>query len=129
MKLFDGTLRLLSKAVGLGWMRHGLIASNLANVETPGFVPKDLDFRAELSRAMGSGFRLTKTHPLHLDPPGQGGPLVLEVPEKPGPDGNMVNLEQEAVKLAQNQLLYNAFLRMLAGKFEKLKYTISEGGR
>lgn len=129
MKLFDGTFRLLSRAIGLGWTRHGLIASNLANVETPGFVPRDLDFRAELERALGGGIRLARTHPLHLDPPGEGGPMVLEVQGEPGPDGNMVNLEQEAVKLAQNQLLYNALLRMLAGKFEKLKYTISEGGR
>jgi len=129
MKLFDGVFQLLSRDIGLGWVRHGLIASNLANAETPGFVPRDLDFRAELERAMGGGLRLVKTHSLHLDPPGQGGPLVLEAPGDPGPDGNMVSLEREAVKLAQNQLLYNAFVRMLERRFEKLKYTISEGGR
>lgn len=130
MEIFDGTLELLRRGIVLSWARHGLLASNIANVETPGFRPKDLDFRGELERALvGGGIELVRTDPKHLIPPGPGGIRILERGGVPNPDGNAVVLEEEAVQLAENYLHYMAMLRILQRKLDLLKYTLGEGGR
>lgn len=130
MEIFDDTLRLLERGITLGWARHGLLASNIANVETPGFRPRDLDFRGELERAlMGGEVQLVRTDPRHLGPAEGQGVRTFERGGVPNPDGNAVVLEEEAVELAQNHLHYMALLRILQRRLELLKYTIGEGGR
>jgi flagellar basal-body rod protein FlgB len=128
MGLFDKTTELVGRGALLGWLRHSLVASNLANAETPGFVPKDIDFAAELRKWI-DGFRLLKTHPLHF---GQGGFELVTLIERKGVanlDGNYVNLEEEVVKLSESYLNYLSLLRILQKKLDQLKYAIQEGGR
>ena len=48
MKAFDPTLRLLERALDVRLARHNVLAGNLANADTPGFVPRDVDFAAAL---------------------------------------------------------------------------------
>lgn len=129
MEIFDGTLELLRRGIVLSWTRHGLLASNIANVETPGFRPKDIDFQGELERALGKGVGLLRTDPRHLPAAVSGEVRILERGGVPNPDGNAVVLEEEAVQLAENYLHYMAMLRILQRKLDLLKYTIGEGGR
>jgi len=130
MELFDKTIELLQRGIALSWFRHGLLASNIANVETPGFEPRDIDFKAELEKALrGGGIELLRTNPRHLGAERSQGIRILYRGDWENPDGNRVNLEKEAVELAENYLHYMAMLRILQRKLERLKYTISEGGR
>lgn len=130
MEIFDDTLRVLEKGITLSWTRHGLLASNIANVETPGFSPRDLDFKGEMERALrGGGIQLVRTDPGHLGPAEGQGIRTFERGGIPNPDGNTVVLEEEAVHLAENYLHYMALLRILQRKLDLLKYTIGEGGR
>jgi flagellar basal-body rod protein FlgB len=48
VKLFDPTLDVLQRALDVRLARHGLLAGNVANANTPGFVPRDLDFAAAM---------------------------------------------------------------------------------
>src|SRR6056297_1658409 len=69
-RLFGYTSRLIGQALNVSAKRHNLITSNVANMDTIGYKPKDLDFDKTLKRAMGEKEPdyLDKTHPDHLSP-------------------------------------------------------------
>lgn len=115
MQIFDRTTLLLEKALGLRLVRHNLIAANLANMDTPGYVARDFSFAAELRRAMEQD--PVKLGSVSLEPP----PLVRQ-------EGK-VDLDREMARLAENSLMYDAMSRLIAKKFELLKYAIGEGGK
>lgn len=136
--LFNTTIDLLGKSVDLRAKSQNLIASNIANAETPNFTPKSLAFEDELQGALKSGGRGTSTpavtHSRHIPIRGTGGGLptvsgkVIETPAKtPGKDGNAVELENEMGKMAENQVMFNASVQMLTKKFEGLRTAIREG--
>jgi len=132
--LFGTTIQLLGKTLDLRTKRQELIASNLANVETPNFTPSDISFEKELKDALDQK-RIVDTPPnsQHIPLKGQSGYLglqrvtgeVIEVPSQSiGPDGNGVELETEMQRLAQNQIMYNTSVQLLGKKFEMLTQAI-----
>lgn len=95
----------------MSWLgnRQDVLARNIANASTPGYVPQDLkaqDFRKALSAAQGD---LVTTNPLHIQPRA-GGSTSYRAVAAPGsqssPDGNSVVLEEQAMKVAETQLAY-----------------------
>ncbi|MDD2897303.1 MAG: flagellar basal body rod protein FlgB [Desulfuromonadaceae bacterium] len=138
--LFSNTIDLLGKSVDLRSKSQNLIASNIANAETPNFIPKSLDFEQELQGALKerqSGQRSsTVPHPRHIPVRGAAAASgiqsvtgrVIETPAKtPGKDGNAVELENEMGRMAENQVMFNASVQMLNKKFEGLRSAIREG--
>lgn len=136
--IFAGTVNLLAKTLDLRARNHTHLAGNIANAETPNFVAKSLSFENELKGALkGSQAGLSSTvtpHPRHI--PVKGASAKIEdvqgtVEEAPasisGRDGNRVDIEREMGKLAENQILYNASIQILAKKFEGLKYAVKGG--
>ncbi len=121
-------LAALQKSLDYHLSRHALITSNLANVETPGYRPLDLNFDAYLARAG----ELEVTNPRHLGAAGQSR-FELGLMEDPGPtvraDGNAVSTEREMAKLAANSLRYRAVTEMLSRRMGMLKYAASDGTR
>ncbi len=112
---------------------HNLLSANIANAETPGYVPTTLSFEGELKAALQnrSGVTGAVTNPRHIPLKGQGNALdtvqgtVVETPSvTPGRDGNGVELENEMGKLAENQILYNASVQIVAKQFDSLKTAI-----
>jgi flagellar basal-body rod protein FlgB len=131
--IFGNTIELLGKTLDLRTKRQGLIAANLANVETPGYSASDLSFEKELKSVMdkGNGSQLKKTNPRHIPLKGVAAGLeqvqgvVVEVPgQNAGPDGNGVELESEMGRMAENQIMYNASVQLLTKKFEMMKQAI-----
>jgi len=116
MNIFDRTVSCLEKALGLALTRHNLIAANLANMDTPGYVGRDIAFQDELQRAMEAVPMRVGDREL---PP--AAPVVFEE----GP----VDLDVESARLAQNQITHDALSKLVAKKFEMLKYAIGEGGK
>jgi flagellar basal-body rod protein FlgB len=110
-------INLLEKALNIRGYYHKVIASNIANIETPGYKEKDIDFQAELRRSMdGSAAEITimeKSNPLGKD----------------GIDGNSVNMEDQVVKLSENTMMFSAFVQLINKKFSMMKYAISGSGR
>lgn len=139
--IFNGTIDVLGKSVDLRAKNQNLIAANIANVETPNFVPKTLAFEKELQGAIksrqDSGQRpaaAPNSRHIPLRSARSGSTLnsvtgtVVESPSKtPGKDGNAVELENEMSRLAENQVMFNASVQMLTKKFEGLKTAIREG--
>lgn len=135
--IFTGTIGLLEKSIDLRAKSQNLIASNIANAETPNFVPKTLAFEEELQGALkdrqaGQG-SFSAPHARHIPIRGAGGGnavqsvsgKIIETPAKtPGRDGNAVELEDEMSKLAENQILFNASVQLMNKKFGDLQIAI-----
>jgi flagellar basal-body rod protein FlgB len=132
--LSDPTMALLERALDLRAERHTLIASNIANAETPRYQAVDLAFESSLKAAMGGAAlpAMARTHPRHL-PTGAQERVALEanpVYRKSagvGNDLNSVDLDTEMTQLAHNSLLYNATAQMLAKKFAGIRRAIDGG--
>jgi flagellar basal-body rod protein FlgB len=117
--LLDGTLRLLEKS--LFWRSQGqaIISGNLANLETPNYMRKNVNFLGVLKDYVQGRppVKLAATNPHHL----QGSPVergLIEETDKP------VDLDQEMVNLSVNQLGYQTSVTMLNKKFDQLKTII-----
>ena len=108
-------LPLLESFLGVVSTRHQLIVSNMANIDTPGYHTQDVDFRAELHRAMNSGTE-------QLSPAVHSVPGLLQ-----RPDGNDVNLDRESLLLAETQMQYQIGVQIMKSEFHRLLSAINEG--
>jgi len=115
--------------------RLKLIGSNLANIDTPGFRTRDLDFRAELSRAAAEESAEDQAG-LSYASYSSGAyarasyaPVVRRVRgllERP--DGNNVSVERESLLLAETQMKYNLGVQLLKDEFHTISQAINSGG-
>jgi len=134
--IFNTTVAVLGKSIDLRARNQNLISSNVANAETPNYVPKSLAFEDELQGALKGGSKGTPamTNARHLPLKGASSRLqsvngrVVETPSKsPGKDGNAVELENEMSKMAENQIMYNASVQILSKQFAELRNALREG--
>ncbi len=134
MGIFDRTVGLLGKVLDLRQQNQQVIASNIANADTPGYSPAQMSFEGDLQKALESqGSRIAVTNPAHFPLAGTGGVenvqgRVIRTPDRTGVgDRNGVQRDQELLALAENQLLYEAATQMLSKKLGLLKYVASDG--
>jgi flagellar basal-body rod protein FlgB len=135
MTIFDRTMRLLERTLDLRSGRQRVIASNLANEETPGYRASELNFMDQLRSAHKGRLPivLAATQSRHFGLQGPQGLQAVsgklnEVPAGDIPlDANSVNLELEMAKLSENVMQYNAAATILAKKFNGLLNVIREG--
>jgi flagellar basal-body rod protein FlgB len=131
-KIFDGTVHQLNKSLDLRLKQHGLVATNLANKDTPGFLAKRIDFRQAFDRVMQNdrSTSMRKTNPRHIDGLSDGSTptVTIEAPSF-SQDGNSVHGETEMAVMASNNLLYNASAEALSRKLALLRYAASDGGK
>jgi flagellar basal-body rod protein FlgB len=98
--------------------RQQVIASNIANADTPGYVARDFDFAAALKdAAQGSGrqdlVRTAEGH-MHLSGAKPGDPAMgYTVQTQPSQDGNSVDLDRERANFADNSIRYESTLRFI----------------
>lgn len=95
--------------------RQQLIISNMANIDTPGYQTRDLNFKQALQRAEGDGEDM------------QLSPVVEEVrglPERA--DGNDVNIDRESLLLSETQIQYQLGVQMVKGQFQQLLTAIKD---
>ncbi|NWF54426.1 MAG: flagellar basal body rod protein FlgB [Syntrophaceae bacterium] len=127
-KLFDKTMSLVQRSMDIRASRHRVLSSNVANIETPEYVSRDLPFQKVFESCLegASALSLAKTHPAHL--PATEGPLSQDfssqVETDPGAAG--VDIDQQMSRLAENNLMFQAGVQALIKKFEALKVGIGE---
>ena len=115
--------------------RQRVIASNIANADTPGYQGRDINFKEAMANALGDSglnLRLTPpggthsipeagvTHPRHIPLPdtldGNGGPkLDYTAQTQPAMDANSVDLDRERANFVDNSVRYEATLRFING--------------
>lgn len=114
--------------------RLNLIAGNLANVDTPHFKARDIEFQEALKAAAGreSGTRLLRSQPTHLDNRGATGAgiddleslRVFRTPLQPSLDGNTVDANHEQASFGRAALEYRATLSFIDGRIRTLTSAI-----
>lgn len=117
------------QALGLRQQRHKVLASNIANADTPGYKARDMDFASALKKATGdiSGGKalgLSRTSERHLSGSGMAAKqpdLLYRVPDQPSLDGNTVDMDRERTAFADNAVRYQAALTMMNSRIQGLK--------
>lgn len=119
------------EVLNLQQVRQSVLASNIANADTPNYKARDMDFQAELARVMKSGrasksaLGLTATSERHIVPARgkrlDGVNLLYRVPEQPSLDGNTVDMERERASFLDNSLRHQASLTFMKGDIQGLK--------
>lgn len=117
MKLFDDTLSQLNRALDARLYRQNILSADLANVDTPGYAPADVDFEKAMRAAA----------PAEGEKADFSGSVVSTGGAAPGLDGNGVDLDQTMVALAENGLQYGAVARTASKKLAILKYVANDG--
>ena len=130
MKILD-SVEQLRGALDYHLARHNLLAANLAQADTPGFRPMDLErtgtFASELHTAMSS------TEAGHIAAPhssvaGEAWRVVQDgASSASGNDGNGVSLDREAVKIAANQLRYDTLASLVQNQLAGLEWAANDG--
>lgn len=124
-KLFGGSIETMRQSLTLRQERQGLIQSNIANQETPGYLGQDFKFARVMENVMSGQGQLAATDPGHIRPDAVDVGKAREFVREQRP----VDLDEEMVKLAENQLMYQVVARMIGKKFEGMRYAIDEGGK
>jgi flagellar basal-body rod protein FlgB len=99
----DSTQQLLEAAMRGAWLRQTALTNNVANADTPGYQRQEVNFESALRSAVNSGEGVSETQF-----------QVEAAPQTAGPNGGNVSIDQEAAKLAENGLDYQA-LTQVAG--------------
>lgn len=108
--MLDPTGSALQRYMDLLATRQKVIASNIANADTPGYKTQDIDFQSEFRSAMN------------------GSANPVEVPGlKVNNDGNNVSLDREARLLSENAMRFNIASQLIKGNLNQLKMAIDEG--
>ncbi|HMK64907.1 MAG TPA: flagellar basal body rod protein FlgB [Thermodesulfobacteriota bacterium] len=116
----DKGFQILEQIIQTTTLRHKLLASNIANVDTPGYKAKDLPFNTVLKdQVMG----LSRTDANHLagSPVQAGVGDVKDEERAPWEDGNNVSLDTELSRMTENALLYEAGTTLLSKKIQMYK--------
>lgn len=132
LKMFDQTVGLLQKVLDLRLKNQQVITSNIANADTPGYVPAHFRFEKDLQRALS-----TPQAPQAGEQPGEipvgggrvaavQGEVVRDPVNSSVGDGNGVRVDQQMIDLSENQIMYEAATEMLNHKFGLLKYVVDE---
>lgn len=119
----DSALGIHQEALRIRARRAELLASNIANADTPNYKARDIDFKAALGQARDALSQPDRTHARHLSVGGgrpAGGETLFRVPTQPSLDGNTVDLQAEQAAFAQNSVQYQASLQFLGSKFKGL---------
>ena len=123
-------------ALNLRAFRQELLASNIANADTPNFKARDIDFKTALAGALGTTttgatsdpLALTQSAPGHLPAPGGnrfGAKLQYRSEYQSSVDGNTVNMDIERAAFAENAVQTEALLTFMRDKFKELTAAVS----
>jgi flagellar basal-body rod protein FlgB len=128
MDLLKGVGR-LHVALDYHLARHNVLAANLSHLDTPNFRPHDLERASEFKGAMRVA--LAATDPGHLGGTAGAAPEVGRLVEDRhatvGHDGNAVSVDREAVKIASNQVRYDALTQLTGGQLSTLAWAVTDG--
>jgi flagellar basal-body rod protein FlgB len=136
MNIDDKTMQALAASLKYRQLRQELIASNIANAETPGYKAKKIEFEEALSRALDTDdhMNMKTTDGKHFNV-GNGGfqNLQPEIVEDANgivsQDGNTVDRDKELGEMAENKIMYDASVQLLNKKLGLLKYAIGSDNR
>jgi flagellar basal-body rod protein FlgB len=116
-------INVLDKAADASWLRNDALSNNIANVDTPNYKRQDVAFESELKKALGSSRYISTDAKVSGVLSSELQPRVYTDYSEDSYrlDGNNVDIENENVMLAENQLKYEGLLTSISKEFENLQ--------
>ncbi|OZB75913.1 MAG: flagellar basal-body rod protein FlgB [Halothiobacillus sp. 14-55-98] len=112
--------------------RMGILASNIANADTPNFKARDLSFRDALQAAAGQGsagqpLALAHNQPRQLSGTAENGGAqeLYRIPDQPALDGNTVDMDRERVRFTENAVSYQTTLSFLNSRIKGINSALT----
>jgi flagellar basal-body rod protein FlgB len=109
-ELITPLLNVAERALDVAAARQKTLAQNMANIDTPGYRARDVDFERELQKMLASAAPVSRVVPGLLE----------------RPDGNTVNIDRESLLLAQTQLKFDTAIQVARAEFKRLQMAIQE---
>ena len=136
MDKLDKALYFQQEALSLLARRQDILASNIANADTPGYLARDIDFSQQLKQAVSQ--QRSRTEPLTLNLTAarhipatatvfNQTDLLYRIPDQPSADGNTVDMDRERVNFADNNIKYQTSLTILGSQLKGMMNVISQG--
>lgn len=130
----DNYLRFNETALSLRSQRQELLASNIANADTPNYKARDIDFKAAMQSAMegtmrlpDTSLKLTSARHIPAKAVSQGPTdLLYRLPYQPSMDGNTVDMDIERVQFADNTLHYQSTMQLISNRIRGLQTAIQD---
>ena len=122
-------INVLDRAADAAWQRNEAISNNIANVDTPGYKRQDVAFESVLQQALGNNRyesmddKVANVNLSRL----RGRAYVDYANYSYRLDGNNVDIENENVMLAENQLKYQGLISSINQEFTNLKTVMKSG--
>ena len=126
----NDALRFHQSVLDMRAFRQQVLASNIANADTPHYKARDIDFKSALQSALAGSATpafLTRTSPRHLQPASAGllgAKLLFRSEQQSSVDGNTVNLDVERAQFAENAVHYEASLTFVGSYLRQLQTAI-----
>lgn len=123
------------KSLQLSQHRQVILAANIANADTPGYLARDIDFSQHLRKTIlqnaqgGRGLKLAQTSPVHLDEKQNINMPLLQYRnvDQASVDGNTVDMDRERINFSDNALKYQVSVTLLNTKIKDLMNVINRG--
>lgn len=123
----DEALRFQQTALSLRAARQELLASNIANADTPNYKARDVNFASVLQNALAgtsTALPIAQTSSAHLEGNSGdsilGAPVMYRKPVQPSADGNTVDMDVERAQFADNALRYEASVKFVSERFKSI---------
>jgi flagellar basal-body rod protein FlgB len=133
--LFEQHLNITAKVMDLRLQRQNIVTGNIANVNTPGYKARRLEFENQLQAALNQNAlgKLTRTQQDHLpatfDPDGFKGQELKDFRAREIYGQDEVNLDKEMATNAKNTMMYNALASVIKKSFDGMTKVIQEGSK
>ncbi len=103
-------LMVYSKALDLRTQKQSVIASNIANADTPGFKAQDINFKTEMAKALSG-----------IQKPAE---LLYRTETQSAADGNTVDMDTERAAMAENAMQYQILTQLVTDRFKTLRMAV-----
>jgi flagellar basal-body rod protein FlgB len=132
----DSELGFQQTSLSLLNKRQNILASNVANADTPGYLARDIDFSSQLKAAVSRSdshigplvLTLTSGHHIAAKAQAVDDPnLLYRIPDQPSADGNTVDMDRERANFVDNSVKYQSGLTILGAQIKNVMSAINQG--
>jgi len=128
MATLEQSISVFSQALNLRTQRHQVLASNIANADTPNYKARDFKFETAMQNAMSGrmeagGISLARTSGGHLSGGSGAGAAQLQFRKETqsAVDGNTVDMDVERSQIAENAMQYQILTQLISDKFKGIR--------
>jgi len=131
MASIESALSVYSQAMNLRTQRHQVLASNIANADTPNYKARDFSFEKAMQSAMAGhvsgGITLATTSGNHLKGDGGGAQVALQYrsPSQSAVDGNTVDMDVERSQITENSVQYQILTQLISEKIKGVRSALA----